>query len=355
DVSIDFAGNIIGKRKGKDPSKKAIAFGSHIDMVPAGGNYDGCVGSLSAIEAIEILNENKIITTHPLEVIIFSDEEGGTVGSRSLAGETNKAAFDEISNSGLTIGAGIKAIGGNPERINEAKINKGDLAAFIELHIEQGGILEKEQIQIGVVEGIVGIEHWQVTVEGFANHAGTTPMNSRQDALLAAAKFIIAVNEAVKSFEGRQVGTVGKIAAEPGAPNVIPGKCIMTLELRDLSAEKITKLFEAIKNKAGEIGKESSTTISFRHLNVAIAPALTAKTIQDKIIAAASQLGLSYKMMQSGAGHDSQEMALITPVGMIFIPSVGGISHSPKEFSKTTDIGNGANVLLQTILKLDQE
>ncbi|MEP6725361.1 MAG: M20/M25/M40 family metallo-hydrolase, partial [Bacteroidota bacterium] len=119
DVSIDFAGNIIGKRKGKDASKKTIAFGSHIDMVPAGGNYDGCVGSLSAIEAIEILNENKIITAHPLEVIIFSDEEGGTVGSRSLAGEMNNAAFDEISNSGFTIGAGIKAIGGNPERINE--------------------------------------------------------------------------------------------------------------------------------------------------------------------------------------------------------------------------------------------
>ena len=355
DVSIDFAGNMIGKQKGKDASKKPIAFGSHIDMVPAGGNYDGCVGSLSAIEAIETLNENKIVTTHPLEVIIFSDEEGGTVGSRSLAGEMNKAAFDEVSNSGLTIGAGIKAIGGNTERINEAKINKGDLSAFIELHIEQGGILEKEQIQIGVVEGIVGIEHWQVTVEGFANHAGTTPMNSRQDALLAAAKFIIAVNDAVKSFEGRQVGTVGKIAAEPGAPNVIPGKCVMTLELRDLSAEKITKLFEAIKSKSAEIAKESSTTISFKHLNVAIAPALTAKTVQDKIIAAASQLGLSYKMMQSGAGHDSQEMALITPVGMIFIPSVGGISHSPKEFSKTADIGNGADVLLQTILKLDQE
>jgi beta-ureidopropionase / N-carbamoyl-L-amino-acid hydrolase len=354
-VTIDYAGNITGKRKGKDAAKKPIAFGSHIDMVPAGGNYDGCVGSLSAIEVIEVLNQNKIVTTHPLEVIIFCDEEGGTTGSRALAGQLNKAALGEISNSGLTIGEGIKAIGGNPDKINEVKMAQGDLSAFVELHIEQGGILEKEKIQIGVVEGIVGIEHWEVTVEGFANHAGTTPMNNRQDALLAAAKFIIAVNEVVNSYDGRQVGTVGKIAVAPGAPNVIPGKCVMTLELRDLSYEKIMKLYEDIQHKAADIAKASSTTISFKRLNTSATAALTAKKIQDKIVASASQLGMSYKFMQSGAGHDSQEMAFITPVGMIFIPSVGGISHSPKEFSTPADMANGANVLLQTIMKLDQE
>ena len=355
EVTIDVAGNMIGKSKGKDAAKKPIAFGSHIDMVPDGGNYDGCVGSLSAIEVIEILHENKIITSHPLQLIIFCDEEGGTVGSRSIAGEMNTLALKEISSSGLSIGEGVRAIGGNPDSIAGAKIAPGTLAAFIELHIEQGGILEKEKIQIGVVEGIVGIEHWEVTVQGFANHAGTTPMNTRQDALLAAAKFIVAVNEPVTGFKGRQVATVGIIAAAPGAPNVIPGKVVMPLEIRDLAAAKIDTVFRAIKDQAAIIAKASATDISFKHLNVAIKPALTDKKVQDKIVAAAKQLGLTYKFMPSGAGHDSQEMAVIAPVGMIFIPSIGGISHSPKEFSTPADMANGANVLLQTIMKLDQD
>ena len=355
DVHVDAAGNIIGKRNGKDATKKPIAFGSHIDMVPDGGNYDGAVGSIGALEVIETLNQNKIITTHPLQVIIFSDEEGGTVGSRALAGELTSAAFEEKSSSGLTVGAGINAIGGDTNKISEVKINKGDLAAFIELHIEQGGVLEKEKLQIGVVEGIVGIEHWQVTVDGFANHAGTTPMNNRHDALLAAAKFIVAVNETVNGFEGKQVGTVGKIAVEPGAPNVIPGKATMTLELRDLSSEKIAKVFDAIRLKADSIANVSGTAITFKHLNTNLKPALADKKMQQTIVAAATGLGLSYKFLPSGAGHDSQDMGRVTAMGMIFIPSIGGISHSPKEFSTPADMANGANVLLQTVLLLDKQ
>jgi beta-ureidopropionase / N-carbamoyl-L-amino-acid hydrolase len=185
EVTIDAAGNIIGKRKGKDPSKKPIAFGSHIDMVPDGGNYDGCVGSIGALEMIEVLNENNMVTEHPLELMIFSNEEGGTIGSSMMVGPYSETALKAVSQSGLTVEAGIKAIGGNPENLPQVIRGKGDLAAFIELHIEQGGILEQENIQIGVVEGIVGIEDWEVTIEGVANHAGTTPMNMRHDALLA--------------------------------------------------------------------------------------------------------------------------------------------------------------------------
>lgn len=355
EVTIDYAGNIIGKRKGKDPHKKPIAFGSHIDMVPAGGNYDGAVGSVAAVEVIEVLNENKLVTEHPLEVIIFSAEEGGVIGSRALVGHLNDEALREVSQSGLAIEEGIRAIGGKPERLNEVKRNKGDLAAFIELHIEQGGILEEENIQIGVVEGIVGIEWWEITIEGFANHAGSTPMDMRQDALLAASRLIVAVNDVINSYEGRQVGTVGRIAAEPGAPNVIPGKVVLSLEIRDLSYQKMMKLYQDIRQKAAEIAKSSSTNVTFEPLNLSSKPALTDKTIQDKIVASAKQLNLSFKPMQSGAGHDSQEMSLISPIGMIFIPSVGGISHSPKEFTKATDMANGANVLLHTILALDQE
>ncbi len=355
EVTIDAAGNIIGKRKGKNPSLKPIAFGSHLDMVPDGGNYDGCVGSIAALEMIEVLNENKLVTNHPLEVIIFSNEEGGTVGSSMMVAPYGADRLKAVSQSGLTFKEGISAIGGNPDKLQDAIRKNGDLSAFLELHIEQGGILEKENLQIGVVEGIVGIEDWEVSIEGTANHAGTTPMNMRQDALLAAAKLIIAVNEVVIGYEGKQVGTIGKISVAPGAYNVIPGKVILGMEIRDLSSEKIALLFHDIEKKAASIAASSGTTISFSQQFKPIHPALTAKSIQDKIVASAKALGLTYKYMQSGAGHDSQDMSLIAPVGMIFVPSVGGISHSPKEFTKAVDMANGANVLLQTILALDKE
>ncbi|WP_445955658.1 M20 family metallo-hydrolase [Yeosuana sp.] len=355
EVTIDFTGNIIGKRKGKNASLKPIAFGSHIDMVPDGGNYDGCVGSVSGLEIMETLKEHNIVTNHPLELIVFSDEEGILTGSKALGGGFNQERLEKLSQSGLTVRDGINAIGGNADSISSVIRKKGDLSAFLELHIEQGGILEKETIQIGVVEGIVGIEHWEVTVEGFANHAGTTPMNLRNDALLSAAKLIIAINEVITSREGRQVGTVGKISAQPGAYNVVPGKVVLGLEIRDLSYDKIWELFHEIEKRAANIAASSGTTITFKNQLVAAMPALTDKSIQDKIVQAANALGFTYKHMPSGAGHDSQNMALIAPIGMIFVPSVGGISHSPKEFTSAVDMANGANVLLQTILALDKE
>lgn len=355
DPTIDAAGNIIGKRKGRNPSLKPIGFGSHIDMVPDGGNYDGTLGSISALEIIEILNENNVVTEHPLEVIIFGNEEGGTIGSKAMVGGLTSDGLQQKSQSGLTMAEGIKAIGGNPDKIQSCIRKKGDFHAWVELHIEQGGILEKEKIQIGVVEGIVGIVHWEVTVEGFANHAGTTPMNMRQDALLAASKFILTVNEVTNGVKGNQVGTVGKIAVTPGAYNVIPGKVVLGLEIRDLSSEKIEMLFSEIEKRAATIAKEFKTTINFLRQPNESKPALTNKALQQTINASAKALGFSTKFMQSGAGHDSQHIASIAPAAMIFIPSAGGISHSPKEFSTATDMANGANVLLQTILKLDKE
>jgi beta-ureidopropionase / N-carbamoyl-L-amino-acid hydrolase len=355
DPTIDAAGNIIGKRKGKNPSLKPIGFGSHIDMVPDGGNYDGTLGSVSALEIIETLNENNVVTEHPLEVIIFANEEGGTIGSKAMTSGLTKEGLQQKSQSGLTMAEGIKAIGGNPDNIQSCIRKKGDFYAWVELHIEQGGILEKENIRIGVVEGIVGIVHWEVTVEGFANHAGSTPMNMRQDALLAASKFILTVNEVINSVKGYQVGTVGKIAVTPGAYNVIPGKVILGLEIRDLSSEKIEMLFSEMEKRAATIAKEFKTTISFLRQPNESKPALTNKALQQTISTSAKALGFSTMFMQSGAGHDSQHIASIAPAAMIFIPSVGGISHSPKEFSTAVDMANGANVLLQTILKLDKE
>ena len=354
DPNIDAAGNIIGKRKGKNPLLKPIGFGSHIDMVPDGGNYDGTLGSISALEVIEILNEHNVVTEHPLEVIIFANEEGGTIGSKAMTSGLTKEGLQQKSQSGLTHAEGIKALGGNPDNIPSCMRKKGDMHAWIELHIEQGGILEKEKLQIGVVEGIVGIVHWEVTVEGFANHAGATPMNMRQDALLAASQFIIAVNEVINSVKGTQVGTVGKIAVQPGAYNVIPGKVELGLEIRDLDANKIERLFKGIEKRAATIAKDSKTSISFIRQPNESKPALTDKKLQQIIHTNAKLLGFSTKSMQSGAGHDSQHMASIAPSAMIFIPSVSGISHSPKEFSTTIDMANGANILFQTILSVDK-
>ncbi|MEK6780677.1 MAG: M20 family metallo-hydrolase [Bacteroidota bacterium] len=354
-VSIDFAGNIIGKRNGKNPLLHPIAFGSHIDMVPDGGNYDGCVGSIGALEIIEVLNDSNTVTEHPLEVIIFSNEEGGTIGSMAMAGHLTTEGLKQVSQSGLTMADGIKAIGGNPDSLQYSIRKKGEIKAFLELHIEQGGILEKENVQIGVVEGIVGIVHWEVTVDGFANHAGTTPMNMRKDALLAASKLVIAVDEVINNVPGNQVGTIGKMEVMPGAYNVIPGRVTMGLEIRDLSYEKIGSLYRDIEKRAATIAAASGTTITFQHQANESTPALTDKILQGKIAASAKALGYTYKFMQSGAGHDSQEISWIAPVAMIFVPSVSGISHSPKEFTKGKDMANGVKVLLNTILALDKE
>lgn len=350
--TIDTAGNIIAARPGTDPSLKPILFGSHIDSVPEGGNYDGNVGSLAAIEVAQSLGEQGITTRHPLQVVVWQNEEGGLYGSRAVSGQLTAAELQNVSRSGKTIADGITFLGGDPQRIAAARRAKGDIAGYLELHIEQGGTLEREKIDIGIVEGIVGIKQWEVTVTGFANHAGTTPMDQRHDALLAAARFVEAVNRIVTSVPGRQVGTVGRIQAFPGAPNVIPGQVVCTLELRDLDGSKIDTLYSRIDTESTRIANENGTSFAFKMLHENV-PAPSDPRVRALIADTARELGLTKKVMPSGAGHDAQAMATLGPMGMIFIPSVGGISHSPKEFSKPDDIVNGANVLMGTLLKLD--
>jgi N-carbamoyl-L-amino-acid hydrolase len=353
-IHIDEAGNIIGRKEGTDPSLSPIAFGSHTDTVPHGGKYDGAVGVLGAIECAQVLMENSVNTRHPLEVIVFTDEEGGLIGSKAIIGTLTTEALAVITHSGKTVRKGIKALGGNPDALERAVRKKDDLTAFIEIHIEQGSTLASKGIDIGVVEGIVGINWWDVTLEGFANHAGTTPMDKRQDALLAASHLIIAVNKVVTDVPGRHVGTVGRINAEPGAPNVIPGKVVMSLELRDLSSEKIHSLFQEIVKEAEVIAEKTDTRITFNPIEATAIPTPTDPSIRKIIAESAEEMGLSYLFMPSGAGHDAQNMAKITPTGMIFVPSIDGVSHSPQEFTPAKDVANGANVLLRTILKIDQ-
>jgi beta-ureidopropionase / N-carbamoyl-L-amino-acid hydrolase len=352
DVQVDAAANVIGHRAGRDARLAPILFGSHIDSVPEGGNYDGDVGSMGAIEVAQTLAEQGIVTRHPLEVVVFQNEEGGLIGSRAISGDLADRELDLVSRSGKTIRDGIRFIGGDPDRLASVRRKRGDIAAYLELHIEQGAFLDAERIDIGIVEGIVGISWWDVTIEGFANHAGTTPMDRRRDAMLAAARFIQAVNRVVTSVPGRQVGTVGRIQALPGAPNVIPGKVVLSLELRDLNGGKIAMLYERLRAEARQIADTSGTTFDFKETNVN-APAPTDPRVRAIIGESARALGLSTKRMPSGAGHDAQDMARLGPVGMIFVPSVGGISHSPRELSRPHDITNGANVLLGAVMGVD--
>jgi N-carbamoyl-L-amino-acid hydrolase len=213
EVRIDTAGNVIGRRNGTDDSLPPIMFGSHIDSVPGGGNYDGDVGVIGAIEVAQILSERRIRTRHPIEVVSFTDEEGGLTGSRAMIGKLTDAALEVVTHSGLSVRDGIRLVGGDPNRLDLAARRPGEIAAFIELHIEQGAFLHEEDLDIGVVEGIVGIRWWDVTIEGFANHAGTTPMDKRWDAMVTAAELTLAINRIATELPGRQVATVGRIQA----------------------------------------------------------------------------------------------------------------------------------------------
>jgi len=353
DVSIDFAGNILGRRAGTEPALKPIMFGSHVDSVPDGGNFDGTVGSLSAIEVAQALKEQNIRTRHPIEVVVWANEEGGLYGSKQVSGQLKQAELENKSWSGKTIAEGVTFLGGAPARMAEVRRQRGDVAAYIELHIEQGGTLERDAINIGVVEGIVGIRRWDVEVGGMQNHAGTTPMDQRHDAMLSAARFIDMVNRVVRAEPGRQVATVGKLEAFPGAPNVIPGRVTCTLEMRDLDSAKILRIFDTIMAESKKVVAENQTTIAFKPTHEDV-PALSDPTIRSVINDAAKELKLTTKFMPSGAGHDAQAMAQVGPMGMIFIPSIGGISHSPKEFSTAEDIERGARVLMGAVLAADK-
>ena len=350
---IDAAGNIYGRRAGREDSLPPVLFGSHIDSVPNGGNFDGDLGSLAAIEVAQTLKEAGISTRRPLQVVVWQNEEGyafnnGLAGSRAAAGRLDPGELDAVWN-GVKKSDAIRKIGGAPERIAEAHRGRSSFVCYLELHIEQGGTLEKAGLDIGVVEGIVAIDRYDVEISGFANHAGTTPMPERLDALVAASHLVLAVNEIVRREPGRQVGTVGQLNVAPNAPNIVPGGVKLVVELRDLSATKIAALGEQIRARAREIAEHTKTKIEMRpaaHHDAALAT----PEVQKSIEAACDKLGFKHQRQPSGAGHDAQAMATLGPMGMIFVPSVGGISHSPKELTSWRDCERGAQVLLHAVL-----
>lgn len=357
-VRVDPAGNIFARREGAQPELPALLFGSHMDSVPNGGNFDGQVGSMGALEVMRALNEHKVRTRHPLELVIWTNEEGhhfrkGLFGSTAAAGLMEPEVLDRSDEHGATVADWLRRYGQDPARLQDARIPKGRYAAYLELHIEQGGILDERQMQIGVVEGIVGIQWRTCSARGFANHAGTTPMNKRRDALLAAAQAALAVREEVRREPGRQVGTVGYMKVEPNAGNIIPGAVEFIVELRDLDAAVYNRIWSRIEKRFAEIAAAEEVAM---HCTLVAdeSPARTAPHLRDTIREAARAAGYSTLDLPSGAGHDAQQVAHFAPIGMIFVPSRDGISHSPREFTPPADVARGAETLYRTLLLLDQ-
>jgi len=350
EVAIDAIGNVFGTRKGRREGP-AVLLGSHIDTVATGGLYDGALGVLAGLEVIAALNEASIATELPVTVAAFTNEEGARfapdmLGSLVFVGGLGlEEALDTVSIDGKRLGDELAAIG-------YAGTGHGpkEIAAYFELHIEQGPILEDEKTEIGVVKGVQGISWTEITIRGRAAHAGTTPIRLRRDAGLAAARIAAGVGAFVREMGGDQVGTVGALTLSPNLVNVVAEKAVMTVDLRNPD-EALLKAAEArlaalIETAAGEEGVTFETRSLARFAPVNFAPALV-----DQVEEIAQTLGLSTRRLFSGAGHDAQMIARIAPAAMIFVPSVNGISHNITEFTATADLANGANVLLQATLK----
>ena len=349
-ISIDAAGNIIGRYPGNNPDLSAIATGSHIDTVPCGGHYDGAYGVMAGLEVVRVLKENQIRLERSLEVIIFTDEEGSMIGSKAISGRVVLDPEYYRRPDGTDIQTCLNRVGGNWNSITQARRNSQDIAAFVELHVEQGPVLESMGKQIGVIEGIVGQRRFNITVKGSANHAGTTPMQMRCDALVAASQVVLAVNQ-IGNTPGQQVATVGKMEVLPNAANVVPGWVEMSLDIRDLSSLHIDSLLKQLRIRLEEIAVASNTQI---RLNPCLhnEPALAEPYIQKAIALSCQNLNLSYTHLPSRASHDAQEMAQITDMGMIFVPSKMGVSHDANEYTSPEQCVQGANVLLHTLIQL---
>lgn len=357
ETRIDTAGNIIGLRAGSDDSLSAIALGSHTDTVPKGGKYDGALGVMAAIEVVRTLQEQGHRTRHPVEVINFTNEEGTRfhrwlVGSRSMAGQLEQEDLDAVDDDGYSLGPCLADIGGDISRIGEATRNPGELAAYFELHIEQGPNLYQSGTPIGVVTGITGRAVFEVEIEGKANHAGTTPMSTRRDALVSASKLVLAIQKMTAEQEICRVSTVGSIKAIPNAVNVIPGNASIGLEFRDTDMEALAAAEQELRRITGQAAVNDGVDIEVnRHRFTSSVP--IKPEMQALVAEAAVNCGLAWEPLPSGAGHDAQAVAAIAPVAMLFVPSVAGISHSPEEYSTPEDCANGAQVLLELLLLAD--
>lgn len=351
-VTVDQLGNVVGTRLGKE-EESPIMTGSHIDTVANGGHYDGNLGVLAGLEIVEILNENNIETRYPLAVAFFTNEEGvrfqpDMMGSWAFAGGLSvDEALASVGTDGTTVGENLKRIG----YAGTLSCGSQPVKAFIELHVEQGPVLESKNIQIGVVTGVQGISWKEYILKGVSNHAGTTPMLLRQDAGYGASAISTAARQLALGIGGDQVATVGSIQFEPNLINVIAKESRLTVDLRNTDEMLLRQAEARMTNSILMIAESEGLEVSTQEL-VRFNPVRFDPKLVSLIEQTAQMLNLSVRRMPSGAGHDAGLMSAIAPSAMIFVPSAGGISHNPNEFTCLEDIENGSNVLLRVLLEL---
>lgn len=353
EVEVDAAGNLIG-RTARDADGgsglPAIVMGSHLDTVVGGGRLDGAYGVVSAVEVAAALGGVDSATARPLVVVAFANEEGaaGSLpfdGSRAIAGRPNP--LDSRDRDGHTLAERLAAAGGRPERIGDAAWPAGCLAAYLELHIEQGPVLDHEAIPLGVVTGITGRRNLDIVVTGAANHAGTTPMSMRRDALTAAAQIVLAV-EALAERDLVRVATTGSLRVSPGARNVVPGCVELEIDLRDLDDRRLDDALVTLERELAELADWTGVAIACE-LTASMSAAPTDPRLMELVERSAEATGLATLRLPSGAGHDAQIMAALGPIAMIFVPSRDGISHSSSEHTDPVHLLDGAEVLLRTV------
>ncbi|MBL0375446.1 Zn-dependent hydrolase [Rhizobium sp. KVB221] len=357
DTHIDASGNLIGRRNGKDPALGVIMLGSHSDTVPDGGRFDGVAGVVAALEVARALAEAGVQLDHTLEVVDFLAEEVSIfgvscIGSRGMAG-LRPAEWLSREASGMTLAEGLAIAGGNPDQL----MKRADVRGFLELHIEQGPILEAEHCNIGIVTAIAGITRIEVTVEGRADHAGTTPMNARCDALSAAMRLVLGIETSAATLAKGPchfVATVGEFAMLPNAANVVPSHVRLLIDARSELRDDIEAFTAQLEALCAEVTATSGAVIAARPISDASAVPMHTDVI-DLLGQSADALGISQRLMASGAGHDAAFMARISKAGMVFIPCRDGRSHAPEEWAENEDIALGTAVLMETVRTLDQQ
>jgi allantoate deiminase len=354
-IHVDRFGNIVGHMSGAFEGAPAVMCGSHIDTVPNGGPLDGAYGVLSGIEVARTILEQRIRIKNPFEVVVFTEEEGARfpsfIGSLGFTGMIRpEDAYIMKDRNGITFKRALTDAGLNHLTSLHTYARKSRIKAYIELHIEQGPVLERERVPIGVVEAIVGLGDLKVALEGTPGHAGTTPMRGRHDALLGASRIITGVNK-VASRRRDAVATVGSLVVSPNASNVVPERVTLTIDFRHPTIHGLGELRGALIDLTKRVGKEEGLKVRIERSSF-IKPARMTARIVKAITEAVQSLGLGEKRMVSGAGHDCQNMARITEAGMIFVPSLGGASHVPGEWTSNRHLEAGANALLNTLLRL---
>ncbi len=356
-VRRDAVGNLIGRREGTRSGFPAVALGSHIDTVISGGRYDGALGVLTGIEVAQALHEDGVRLQHPLEVIAFIEEEGtrwatAMLGSRLMLGLISEEFVQQRTDrQGVTISQALAGAGLDPSRFREAARAADEFHAYVELHIEQGAVLESLGLPVGAVTGIAGPLFLALRLRGRTDHAGATPMHLRRDALVAASQLVLAAQEAPATVSPTAVATVGRLEVSPGAINAIPGEVFMTFDLRDIVEAQRDRLEQTVRAAIDRIASAAGLAYEVEELT-RHKPVLLPEHMVNAVVGACEAAGVPIHRLPSGAGHDAQVMAEITDTAMIFVRSQDGISHSPREYSSPEDIVAGAEVLYRTTLAL---